>query len=48
MPKTLFGDDRFVGFDSWDISLWAGNRGYSWKTKRRRKEMSGAIELGDR
>ncbi|EGZ70777.1 hypothetical protein NEUTE2DRAFT_159107 [Neurospora tetrasperma FGSC 2509] len=24
MAKTLFGDDRFVGFDSWEISLWAG------------------------
>lgn len=24
MAKTLFGEDRFVGFDSWDISLWAG------------------------
>lgn len=24
MAKTLFGEDRFVGFDSWEISLWAG------------------------
>ncbi|KAK3345375.1 hypothetical protein B0H65DRAFT_509099 [Neurospora tetraspora] len=23
MAKTLFGEDRFVGFDSWEISLWA-------------------------
>ncbi|KAK3397095.1 hypothetical protein B0T20DRAFT_356900 [Sordaria brevicollis] len=36
MAKTLFGEDRFVGFDSWDISLWAGKVivDTSWKAEK--------------
>ena len=49
MPKTLLGDDRFVGFDSWDISLWAGKVIVDTAENNKDKiEEFGGIELGDR